>query len=53
MKVNVEDGIPRWCSAGLSKARYPTIDVTPGAIRGGATAKSQARSPSPPVTHPR
>jgi hypothetical protein len=50
MKVNVEDGMPRWSSPGLSKERYPTIDITPGAIRDGATAKSQTRSCSPPVT---
>jgi len=46
MKVSVEDGMPRCNSPGLLTDRYPTMDVTPGAIRGGAAVKSETRFPS-------
>jgi hypothetical protein len=41
MNVSIDDGMPRCTAAGTSSARYPTIDVTPGAPRGGATMNSQ------------
>jgi hypothetical protein len=41
MNVSIDDGMPRCTAAGTSSARYPTIDVTPGAPRGGATMKTQ------------
>jgi bacteriocin resistance YdeI/OmpD-like protein len=50
MKVSVEHGIPRCTSPGTSKARYPTIDATPGALRGGAVTNSQTRPCSWPTT---
>jgi hypothetical protein len=52
MKVSVDDGMPRCSSPGVSRARYPTIDVTPGALRGGAVTNSQVRSSSSATTIP-
>jgi Bacteriocin-protection, YdeI or OmpD-Associated len=46
MKASVDDGMPRCSSPGVCRARYPTIDVTPGALRGGAVTNSQLRSVS-------
>src|SRR4029077_1029765 len=41
INVNLDDGRPRCTNSGTSRPRYPTIDVTPGALRGGATTNSQ------------
>jgi len=52
MKVSVDDGMPRCTSPGTSRARYPTIDATPGALRGRAVTNSQVRPCSPATTTP-
>jgi hypothetical protein len=50
MKVSIDDGIPRCSSSGVSRARYPTSEVTPRALGGGALTNSQVRSGSSVIT---
>lgn len=47
MKVNVADGSPRCTVSGTARPRYPVIEVTPGAYRGGATTNSLPRCSAP------